>query len=312
MQSYARFLPALVAAALALAVPAGAHGLASSAVVVADQQSPAPKTQDQSKPPNTGSAARPPAQTPPKQPAPKPPPNHTMRPAPVHTMRPAPVHTAKPAPVRTAKPAPDRTMKPPIETMKPRPTPAPTKRPAPKPTPKPLPNPTRRPGERPTPRPAVNPWHPNRNPYWRAPAPGWRRPAWANAPRPSWYHTTVYRTNYVLVNPRPYASNWAWNGGYQWYPQTNYWGGGFWGPFAAVSLMAGQAIWNQNRYVQPSYAYPGWYMYQNYGLQPVACGPQNLVYIYGPNNGVMCAYPNQYVMGGVYYVDPASLQLYVM
>ena len=294
MHTYARLTSILIAFAFAGSGPASARGTA--AVVVADQ-TPAPKTPDKSsttggKPPNA-------AAKPPKNSAPV----HTMKPAPMHTMKPAPVHTAHSAPMRTMKPpletmkpAPVRTMKPPLETMKPRPT---------------MPPPTRRPGQRPTPRPTVNPWHPNRKPYWRAPAPGWRRPAWAYAPRPAWYRP-VYRTNYVLVNPRPYASNWAWNGGYQWYPQTNYWGGGFWGPFATFSLLAGQALWNQNRYSAPSYAYPGWYLYQNYGLQPVACGPQNLVYIYGPNNGVMCAYPNQYVMGGVYYVDPASLQLYVM
>ena len=278
MDTYARFTSILIAFAFAGAAPAGAHGI--PAVVAVADQTPAPM--------------------------------RTMKPAPMRTMKPAPMHTAKPSAMRTmkppietmrpkptTKPAPGRTMKPPIETAKPGPIHT-------------LPAPTRRPGQRPTPRPTINPWHPNRKPYWRAPAPGWRRPAWAYAPRPTWYRTTVYRTNYVLVNPRPYASNWAWNGGYQWYPQTNYWGGGFWGPFAAFSLLAGQAIWNQNRYTAPSYAYPGWYLYQNYGLQPVACGPQNLVYIYGPNNGVMCAYPNQYVMGGVYYVDPGSLQLYVM
>jgi hypothetical protein len=116
----------------------------------------------------------------------------------------------------------------------------------------------------------------------------------------------------VLVNPRPYPYNWGWNGGNQWYPQTNYWGGGFWGPLTVFSLLAGQAVWNQNRYTSPSYASPGWYVFQNYGLQSTSCGRQNLVYIYGPNNGVMCAYPNEYVVGGAYYVDPATLQLYVM
>ncbi len=291
MHTYARLTSILIAVAFTGIAPAVARGIPTPTVVA--DQTPAPNNPE--KAPN---AAAKPAKTPT--------PVHTMKPAPMHTAKPAPMHTAKPAPMRTMKPpietmkpAPIRTMKPPIETMKPRPVHT-------------LPAPTRRPGQRPTPRPTVNPWHPNRTPYWRAPAPGWHRPAWAYAPRPAWYHPTVYRTNYVLVNPRPYASNWAWNGGYQWYPQTNYWGGGFWGPFAAVSLLAGQGIWDQNYYAAPSYAYPGWYLYQNYGLQPVACGRRDLVYIYGPNNGVMCAYPNQYVMGGVYYVDPGSLQLYVM
>jgi hypothetical protein len=53
-------------------------------------------------------------------------------------------------------------------------------------------------------------------------------------------------------------------------------------------------------------------VFQNYGLQPAPCGPQNLVYVYGPNNSVMCALPNMYVPAGFYWVDPASLQLFVM
>jgi hypothetical protein len=57
---------------------------------------------------------------------------------------------------------------------------------------------------------------------------------------------------------------------------------------------------------------PGWSLFQNYGLQPAPCGPQNLVYIYGPNNSVMCAFPNMYVPAGFYYVDPMTLQLFVM
>ncbi len=221
-------------------------------------------------------------------------------PNPASAARPTPMPAKTPA----RKPAPVQTMKPPIETMKP----VPTRKPAPRPTPAP----TKRPVARPTPKPTINPWHPNRKPYYRAPASNWHRPAWADYPRPPWIHSGVYRPNYVLVNPRPYAYNWGWNGGSQWYPQTNYWGGGFWGPFAVFSLLAGQAMWNQNRYTAPSYAYPGWYVFQNYGLQSTPCGRQNLVYIYGPNNGVMCAYPNEYVVSGAYYVDPASLQLYVM
>jgi hypothetical protein len=78
------------------------------------------------------------------------------------------------------------------------------------------------------------------------------------------------------------------------------------------TLALGQALWSQNRYATPHYGSPGWYLYENYGLQPAACGHQNLVYIYGPNNSVMCAYPNQYVFAGAYYVDPATLQLLVM
>jgi hypothetical protein len=93
---------------------------------------------------------------------------------------------------------------------------------------------------------------------------------------------------------------------------TGYWGGGFWGPFAFFTLAAGTALWNQTRFVEPGWGSPGWWLFQNYGLTPARCGPQNLVYIYGPNDSVMCAYPNMYVPPGFYYVDPGTLQLYVM
>jgi hypothetical protein len=89
-----------------------------------------------------------------------------------------------------------------------------------------------------------------------------------------------------------------------------FWGGGFWGSFGPFTLSG--AIWNQTRFTSPSAGSPGWMVFQNYGLQPAPCGPQNLVYVYGPNNSVMCALPNMYVPAGFYWVDPASLQLFVM
>jgi hypothetical protein len=116
----------------------------------------------------------------------------------------------------------------------------------------------------------------------------------------------------VLVNPRFNPNRWGWNNGVQWSVRPNYWGGGFWGPFGLFTLAAGQALWTQTRFVEPAMGSPGWWLFQNYGLQPARCGPQNLVYIYGPNDGVMCAYPNMYVLPGFYYVDPATLQLHVM
>jgi hypothetical protein len=198
----------------------------------------------------------------------------------------------------------------------PRPTAAPTRRPPPRPTAaptnRPPPRPTMAPTRRPPPRPTASPWKPNRPPNYRPPNNGWHRPAWANQPRPPWVVYNGRRPNYILVNPRPYAYNWGWNNGNQWYPHNQYWGGGFWGPFSIFALTAGQALWSQNRYASPAYSSPGWYLFQNYGLQYTQCGRQNLVYIYGPNNSVMCAYPNEYVLAGAYYVDPATLQLLVM
>ncbi|MBV9333359.1 MAG: hypothetical protein JO146_05080 [Candidatus Eremiobacteraeota bacterium] len=146
----------------------------------------------------------------------------------------------------------------------------------------------------------------------RPPTSGWNRPAWANHPRPGWARNNGWRPNYVLVNPRFGGARWWWNRGNPWVVNTGYWGGGFWGPFAFFTLAAGAALWNQTRFVEPGWGSPGWWLFQNYGLTPARCGPQNLVYIYGPNDSVMCAYPNMYVPPGFYYVDPGTLQLYVM
>jgi hypothetical protein len=164
----------------------------------------------------------------------------------------------------------------------------------------------------PHPMPTVGPWRPNRPPAYRPPAQGWRRPTWANRPRPGWARNNGWRPGSVLLNPRPIGGPWGWNRGVRWAPRPNYWGGGFWGPFGPFSLAAGAALWQQTRFTAPASGSPGWQLFQAYGLQPARCGPQNLVYIYGPNDGVMCAYPNMYVQAGFYYVDPQTLQLYVM
>lgn len=184
-----------------------------------------------------------------------------------------------------------------------------------RPTAKPVPPPARpeRPITRPpSGRPTAAPWRPNRPPQIRPPSTGWQRPVWANHQRPPWARNNGYRPNYVLVNPRAYAGYWGWNNGMRWSASSNYWGGGFWGPFSLFTFAVGQALWNQNRYVEPGIGSPGWYLFQNYGLEPARCGRHDLVYIYGPNNGVMCAYPNEYVLVGFYYVDPATLELFVM
>jgi hypothetical protein len=171
--------------------------------------------------------------------------------------------------------------------------------------------PQNRPPARPTARPTANPWRPNRPPNVRPPNVGWQRPPWANRPRPPWAHSR-WRPNYVLVNPRFGGNRWWWNHGAPWYVNNGYWGGGFWGSFGPFTLAIGTSIWNQTRFVEPGWGSPGWWLFQNYGLTPARCGPQNLVYIYGPNDSVMCAHPNEYVLAGFYYVDPGTLQLYVM
>jgi hypothetical protein len=220
-----------------------------------------------------------------------------------------------PASPRPSRPPARPTSRPPRPTSRPpRPTsrpPRPTSRP-PRPTARPSARPPARPPVRPTPRPTANPWRPNRPPNLRPPTSGWQRPPWANQPRPPWARNNGWRPNYALVNPRFGGSRWWWNRGAAWNVNNRYWGGGFWGPFGLFTLTAGAAIWNQTRYFEPASGSPGWWLLQNYGLTAARCGPQNLVYIYGPNNSVMCAFPNMYVLAGFYYVDPATLQLYVM
>ena len=47
---------------------------------------------------------------------------------------------------------------------------------------------------------------------------------------------------------------------------------------------------------------PGATLLSNYGLRQVPCGPSGLVVIYGPNLGIICAYPNGLVAAGNYAV----------
>jgi hypothetical protein len=273
-----RFASALVTMAFAATAIAPAAELGSSQPVVVAQQGP-------------GAMNTPPA----AKPKPKPPQNNG-KPVVGGGQKPPGGRPPTPRP----KPPGGGGQKPPGRppTFRPRP---PTPRPRP-PTPRPKP---------PPPRP-IAPWKPNRPPAYRPPNTGWQRPPWANYPRPPWANNGNRRPNYILVNPRPYNGNWGWNNGNPWTARPTYWGGGFWGAFSLFSLAAGAAIWSQNRYTTPSVGAPGYYLFENYGLQAAPCGRQNLVYIYGPNNSVMCAYPNQYVQTGTYYVDPVTLQLLVM
>jgi hypothetical protein len=121
-----------------------------------------------------------------------------------------------------------------------------------------------------------------------------------------------------VVNPR--AGNWGgaawgWNGGRAWVPNTGYWGGGFWGGIAAGALVTGvtSAIVNSNN--QPDYVVieqssPGYTLFDSYGLSQVPCVDSgNLVYIYGPQESLMCANPNSMVPAGEYEVSPDNLTL---
>ncbi len=135
------------------------------------------------------------------------------------------------------------------------------------------------------------------------------------------YHSSTSANNgyvyhgAVVANP-VYAGYpaWGWNGGMAWYPAPYYWGGGFWGPFAVGAVSAavfGSVYVNNTTYtsygVQSSSA--GSKLLENYGLTQTQCGPPGLVVIVGPNNGVICATPNDKVAAGNYSVNTSTLAL---
>jgi len=121
----------------------------------------------------------------------------------------------------------------------------------------------------------------------------------------------------IVRNPRFAGGAWGWNRGVAWQPAPIYWGGGFWGPFALASLtdslLFGSIIDNQNQLIYPSYQVeadsPGQQLLQDYGLQQTQCGPPSLVEIWGPDNSVICAFPDNSVASGNYEVDPSTFTL---
>lgn len=119
----------------------------------------------------------------------------------------------------------------------------------------------------------------------------------------------------VIRNPYRWCG-WCWNRGIVWYPAPIYWGGGFWGPWTLpVSGLGlfGSMVDYQDQAIYPSYEVeptsPGAQLLQNYGLQQTQCGPPNLVVIWGPNDSVICAYPNNLVAAGNYELDPSTLTI---
>jgi hypothetical protein len=120
----------------------------------------------------------------------------------------------------------------------------------------------------------------------------------------------------VIYNPHHWRG-WGWNHGIHWYPAPIYWGGGFWGPFAisglTTGLLFGSIIDYQDQAIYPSYqtlpSSPGAELLENYGLEQTECGPPNLVVIWGPDNSVICAYPNDLVGPGNYELDPETLTI---
>jgi hypothetical protein len=128
--------------------------------------------------------------------------------------------------------------------------------------------------------------------------------------------TRVSCNNCTFVRNPVYGGGavWGWNRGVAWYPAPAYWGGGFWGAMAigvTSAAVFGAIVANNTRYtsyqIMPSS--PGATLLNNYHLTQTPCGPPNLVVIFGPNNSVICAYPNDIVAPGSYNLDTSTLSL---
>lgn len=124
-------------------------------------------------------------------------------------------------------------------------------------------------------------------------------------------------TGPIVRNTHETGGSYGWNHGVTWQPAPIYWGGGFWGPYAVDDLatlaLFGWIADDQNQVVYDSYQLepdsPGWQLLQDYQLQQTPCGPPGLVVIWGPDDSVVCAYPNNIVGPGNYDVDPATFGL---
>jgi hypothetical protein len=136
------------------------------------------------------------------------------------------------------------------------------------------------------------------------------------------YHSNTYANNGTIYHGATVTNPayigypaWGWNGGYAWYPAPYYYGGGFWGAFAigvTSAAVYGSIVAANNQtitsyQVQPSS--PGAKLLESYHLTQTACGPPGLVVIYGPNNSVICADPNNLVSAGNYSLNSQTLTI---
>ncbi len=131
------------------------------------------------------------------------------------------------------------------------------------------------------------------------------------------YPTGPYHNWRGPIVPNPHNwHGWGWNHYVIWYPVPYYWGGGFWGPWvwgAPGVVFFGSIIDYDDQQIYPSYeigpSSPGAQLLADYQLTQTQCGPPNLVVIWGPNNSVICAYPNNLVAPGNYELDPETLTI---
>jgi hypothetical protein len=94
-----------------------------------------------------------------------------------------------------------------------------------------------------------------------------------------------------------------------WRPVGTYWGGGFWGPFAVgavTGLVTGAAINslsnNQTTYIIVQQDSPGYQLLFDYGLTQTECR-DDVVFLFGPEDSLICALPNSTVPPGDYFID---------
>lgn len=118
----------------------------------------------------------------------------------------------------------------------------------------------------------------------------------------------------VVGNPHYHGGSWGWNHGETWNPAPRYWGGGFWGPWelgVAAAVLFGALYYEDQTYdsYQVEADSPGAELLADYQLTQVPCGPPDLVVIFGPDNSVICADPNDAVAAGEYQLDPADLTI---
>jgi hypothetical protein len=108
----------------------------------------------------------------------------------------------------------------------------------------------------------------------------------------------------------------GWNGGMAWAPAPYYWGGGFWGAMAigvTSAAVYGSIVDEDDNVTYNSYEVqaetPGATFLSTYQLTQTQCAPKGLVVVYGPQNSVICAQPNNYVGEGSYRLDTVTLDL---
>ncbi|MGA8533085.1 MAG: hypothetical protein WB615_03125, partial [Candidatus Tumulicola sp.] len=122
----------------------------------------------------------------------------------------------------------------------------------------------------------------------------------------------------TIVNNPVYGGGgyYGWNGGMAWASAPYYWGGGFWGAMAigvTSAAVYGSIVDEEGDVTYNSYEVqdgtPGAKFLTTYQLTQTQCGPAGLVVVYGPENSVVCAQPNNYVGEGKYRLDTVTLDL---